>query len=238
MKNSGTFDSKIVNESYEYYLLKPEEKMQDAYILYVQDGKDYLTLGGLEDTFKKLLASNPYLANKMILVLIHPGSSLQRWHSYSRKGNRFNKYIQFMLDEFIPTIEEELETSNINIVKRGFLGDSLAGNVSLNIAIKNPKKCTHLLLQSAAVSKDDIQLLQDVDCLNWNVYQTVGIYEDEFISPITKEKMNILSNNRELRDMFTKKGATIQYIELEENHEWVIWKQDLSNVLDYFMMAT
>ncbi len=235
MKNSRIFSSKTLKINYEYIMLKSVENIKEAYVLYVQDGKDYLRLGGMEKTFKKLLASNPHLANKMIIVLIHPGSSLERWHSYNRRGNRFKKYIQFMTDEFIPSIEKEIETFNINIVKRGYLGDSLAGNLSFNLAMTNPEKCTHLLLQSAAISKEDIQLLESVDHLNWNVYQTVGIYEDDFISPITNEKMNILSYNRELNDMLTKKGATIQYIELEENHEWAIWKRDLPNVLNYFM---
>ncbi|WP_445683187.1 alpha/beta hydrolase-fold protein [Solibacillus sp. FSL K6-1523] len=47
-----------------------------------------------------------------------------------------------MNDEFIPTFEKNLKVEVI--LKRGLLGDSLAGNISLNIALENPNQWTHL----------------------------------------------------------------------------------------------
>lgn len=218
-------------------LLQSDEKLEEANIIYVQDGKDYLTLGGLEETFSHLLQMNKEEAKKIIFVLIHPGNSLQRWHYYNRCGQSSDNFLRFMTDELIPTIEYELKSSNIKINKRGFLGDSLAGNISLNIALQLNSQCSHLLLQSAAVSKEDIQVLQDIHNLNWNIYQTVGIYEDEFVSSITNKKLYLLTHNRELHNMFVSKGAKIRYLELMTRHEWKVWKEDLMELLTFFMFT-
>ncbi|UJL45772.1 esterase family protein [Virgibacillus sp. NKC19-16] len=226
------FHSEIQNRNYTYYLLTSAETVEDAYVLYVQDGKDYLELGGFEETFQKLIETDSNLASKIVFVLIHPGDSMERWQAYHRQGNQFENYMQFMTDEFIPTVEKEL---NRNIVKRGLLGDSLAGNSSLNLAMRNPEQWTHLLLQSAAIAIEDIGALSKMDKLDWNIYQTVGRFEDEFISVITNEKLYILTRNRELHETFILKRAKIEYTEQEASHEWVFWKKDLVNALNYFM---
>lgn len=226
------FHSEIQNRNYTYYLLTSAETVEEAYVLYVQDGKDYLELGGFEETFQKLIETDSNLASKIVFVLIHPGDSMERWQAYHRQGNQFENYIQFMREEFIPTVEKEL---NRNIVKRGLLGDSLAGSSSLNLAMRNPEQWTHLLLQSTAIAIEDIGALSKMDKLDWNIYQTVGRFEDKFISVITNEKLYILTRNRELHETFIRKRAKIEYTEQEASHEWVFWKKDLVNALNYFM---
>ncbi len=230
-KFEKVFYSEFLNKNFDYYLLTSDDTV-NAYVLYMQDGKDYLELGGLENTVENIIESYPELAKKLVFVLIHPGDSLERWHSYHHSGNNFCMYIQFMNDEFIPEIEDSLKR---NVVKRGILGSSLGGNVSLNIAIKEPSNWTHLLLQSAAISKKDIAVINNVATLNWNIYQTVGIDEEQFVSPITKENLYILTRNRELYHTFLKQEATVQYKEQKERHEWAFWEKDLTSVLDFFI---
>lgn len=227
--------SKVLHDYYDYAVLKYSEKLKETYVLYVLDGKDYLALGDFEATMKQVLKKYPHRAKQMIIVFMHPGSSLERWHFYSRDGDDFNQYIQFMMNEFIPTYEKELKVSGIKVKKRGFLGDSLAGNMALNLAMKRPEKNTYLLLQSAAISKADINALQSIDELAWHVYQTVGIYEDEFVSPITNEKLFILTRNRELNKVLTEQGALVKYVEQKEDHKWEFWKRDLFNALSFFI---
>lgn len=227
--------SKTLHDYYDYAVLKLSEELKEAYVLYVLDGKDYLSLGDFEATVKHVVKKHPPRMKQMIMVFIHPGSSLARWHFYSRDGDDFNQYIQFMMNEFVPTFENELESSGIKIKKRGFLGDSLAGNMALNLAMKQPEKNTYLLLQSAAISKADINALRSIDELAWHVYQTVGIYEDEFVSPITNEKLSILTRNRELNNILTEQGAFVKYVEQKEDHTWTFWKRDLFNALKFFI---
>lgn len=209
------------------------ENIEDAYLLYVQDGKDYLELGGLEKAIQDVVHLYPELANHLVFVLIHPGDSIERWESFSRKGASFHDYLRFINDEFIPEIESNLGVAKIS--KRGLLGDSLAGNISLNIALEKPEIWTHILLQSPAVSDGDIRQLEDLDLSTWNVYQTVGIYEEEFVSAISKEKLYILTRNRQLYKSLLLKSVNVNYIESEDDHLWKVWERDLPAALQFFV---
>ncbi len=217
-------------------VITTSEHIEDAYVLYVQDGKDYLELGGLEKAVQDLVRVNPELSKHLVFVLIHPGDSVERWESFSRKGAFFQQYLRFMNDEFIPEFERNLGATNI--LKRGLLGDSLAGNISLNIALEQPEKWTHVLLQSPAISDGDIAKLENMDLSGWYVYQTVGIYEDEFVSSISDEKLYILTRNRQLHNSFLETHANVKYIESEDEHLWKVWERDLPDLLLWWVRGT
>ena len=228
-----TIYSEIQKKSYDYYLLTTSKTLEEAYILYVQDGRNYLELGSFERTVRGIIETDPKWAQKLVFVLIHPGDSQERWNSYHRQGSAFAGYIRFFTEELIADVEQRL---NVPVVKRGLLGDSLGGNISLNIALTNPDQWTHLLLQSAAVSEAEIKAVEELEwSLNWSIYQTVGIYEDEFISPITNTKLYLLTRNRKLFDVFKKKQANVAYTEKEEEHLWTFWQKDLTNALRFFI---
>lgn len=224
--------SNILNKKIEYKIVSQPDLEDEVYLLYVQDGKDYLEIGNIEKVYDELIQTFPSLSRKLVMVLIHPGDSLERWNSYHHQGRLFLDYIHFMYDELIQLVEHQLPT----ISRRGLLGDSLAANISLHIAAKEPESWTHLLLQSAATS---FQGLTDLASMKkrypWKVYQTVGLKEDAFISPITNEKLYILSRNRQLQDVLASKGADVCYREQDESHEWVFWKKDLQEALRFFI---
>lgn len=139
-----------------------------------------------------------------------------------------------MNDEFISTFEKSLKVEVI--LKRGLLGDSLAGNISLNIALEDPDRWTHLMLQSPAVSIADIERIENINLSGWHVYQTVGIYEDEFITPMSHEKLYILTRNRQLYNAFLLHKANVTYKETQDEHLWRVWERDLLNALRFFVM--
>lgn len=230
-KCSSTFYSSHLKKTVDYKIITASENIEDAYLLYVQDGMDYLELGGLEKVIEDVVHLHPELANRLVCVLIHPGDSIERWESFNRKGEFFHNYLRFMNDEFIPHIERGFS----KISKRGLLGDSLAGNISLNIALEKPEIWTHLLLQSPAISDGDIRQMEAKDLSTWNVYQTVGIYEDEFVSTLSKEKLYILTRNRKLYRSFLSKNVNLNYIESEDEHLWKVWERDLPAALQFFV---
>ncbi|MEK3979153.1 esterase family protein [Psychrobacillus sp. INOP01] len=232
-KCNRTFYSSHLKKTLDYMVVTTSENIEDAYLLYIQDGKDYLELGGLEKAIQDVVHLYPELANHLVFVLIHPGDSIERWESFSRKGASFHDYLRFINDEFIPEIESNLGVAKIS--KRGLLGDSLAGNISLNIALEKPEIWTHVLLQSPAISDGDIKQLEALDLSTWNVYQTVGIYEDEFVSAISKEKLYILTRNRQLYKSFLLKNVNVNYVESEDDHLWKVWERDLPAALQFFV---
>ncbi|WP_180350002.1 esterase family protein [Bacillus sp. D386] len=227
------FYSSFLQKSLDYKIIKCNQQIEDAYLLYVQDGKDYLELGGLEKAILDIVLANPELASHLIFVLIHPGDSAERWNSFTRTGSSFYNYVHFMNIEFIPEIESNLGIESIS--KRGLLGDSLAGNISLNIALEKPGLWTHLLLQSPAISDGDIRQLENVKLTGWNVYQTVGVYENEFISSVSKEKIYFLKRNRELYQSFLLSHVNVDYRESEDEHLWEVWARDLPAALQFFV---
>ena len=228
---STTITSNYCKKDFHYSIIGPTDISEEIDVLYVQDGGDYLELGAFEKTYKNIAEKYPEAARKWTSVLISPGTSEERWHSYSRNGAFFQNYLSFFTNEFIPEIEKNFNS----IRKRGLLGDSLGANISLNIAMQEPAKWTHLLLQSAAVSIADLQQLQQTGSLTWNVYQTVGIYEDEFVSTISKERLYIYTRNQELHRIFQNKHTHIEYVEKEEHHLWEFWKRNLSEALEFFV---
>ena len=231
-KCNRTFYSSYLKKTMEYMVITAGVRIEDAYVLYVQDGWDYLELGGLEEAFQDAVRDHPELAGRLVFILTHPGDSAERWESFSRTGASFQDYLRFMYDEFIPEIEGNLAAK---ISRRGLLGDSLAGNISLNIALEKPEFWTHVLLQSPAVSDGDLERLEGTELPGWNVHQTVGTFEDEFISPITKEPLYILTRNRQLYQSFLLKHANVKYIESEDEHLWKVWQRDLPAALHFFL---
>lgn len=232
-KTKKIFHNSILNRDYEYFVLTARDVADDVYLLYVQDGKDYLELGELEKAFQVLLEKKAEIARKLVFILIHPGDSQGRWDAYHPDGKDFNEYISFFTDEFLPKVEADIGRG---IVRRGLLGDSLAANISLNIAANNPELWTHLLLQSAAVSPKDLAMAENLEQVKWRIYQTVGKLEDEFVSLINNEKLYILTRNRVLNETLVKKGALVVYSEPEEKHEWIFWQKDLINALEFFLL--
>lgn len=229
---TNKFPSNILNKNIEYKILSASELADEVYLLYVQDGKDYHKIGDIEKTYQHLITTFPDLTQKLVIVLVHPGDSMERWNSYHHEGKLFDNYIQFMYREFIPMVERNLP----KISKRGLLGDSLAANISLHIAAREPTYWTHLLLQSAAIAPYYLSVLANVEeKIPWNVYQTVGLHEDQFISSITNEQLYILSRNRKLHHALMEKGARVLYSEQDESHEWVFWKKDLRKALRFFV---
>lgn len=234
-KTKKIFHSNILRKNYEYFVLTAGEVADAAYFLYVQDGQDYLELGELEKAFQILLEKNPEIAGKLVFILVHPGDSQERWNAYHPDGKDFNKYISFFMEEFLPKVEADMGRK---VVRCGLLGDSLAANISLHIAAENPALWTHLLLQSAAVSPKDLAIAENLKQVKWRIYQTVGKFEDEFVSFITNEKLYILTRNRVLNETLVKKGAFVVYSEQEEKHEWMFWKKDLMSALEFFLLES
>lgn len=216
-----------LNKSFTYRILKAKKTLSDEVdLLLVHDGDDYLEIGKLQETYNHHLEKG--LGKNTCFVLLPPGSSEDRWHYYHSDGNFHKAYQRFIYDELLP----ELQTS-MKAAKLGMLGDSLAGAVSLRIAMENPGIWSHLLLQSAAFSKEDMKLSKSlVRKLPWTVYQSVGTQENEFISPITQKCLYILTRNRQIRHTLWPENYV--YAENDHGHLWECWREDLSSAIEIF----
>lgn len=214
MKEVGTF--------YSATLIGPEHLEGELKLLYVHDGIDYLE-------YSHLLTYQ----TSIIFVFIHPGSSQDRWATYRTDGAYYRAYIQSFYQELVPRVEEAL--ASINIKHKGLLGDSLAGNISVALALENPQYWSHLLLQSAAIMKEEIDRFSHIEGpLDWKVYQSVGRNEDDYRSIMTGEPLHIFTRNQQLNRELLQRNATVDLNILDTDHGWVYWDQDLPQLMKFF----
>ncbi|WP_257347428.1 alpha/beta hydrolase [Pseudalkalibacillus decolorationis] len=209
-------------------------KNMDCNLLFVQDGEDYLELGNLKEQFEDLLKIDRELFEKIVMILVPPGTSHERYQFYHSEGERHHDYQRFFSKELLPKAQEFFEQNGKRLQRKGMLGDSLGASVSLSIALQYPLQWTHILLQSAAVTETLIKQVKEKDLSSWHVYQVYGKHEDGFQSQISKKTLNITSSNRKLADAFLNAKANLTYFEEDERHLWSFWKRDLKRALTYF----
>ncbi|MEK3806975.1 alpha/beta hydrolase-fold protein [Bacillus sp. FSL H8-0547] len=224
------FFSRCLQREMRFYLLSNQafEQNESVYVLYVQDGLDYLEIGELEQKLGGLMGK------PLLIVLVPPGDSMQRYACYHPNGDTHGEYVTFFLEELLPFVADQVLCGK-RAVKQGMLGDSLGGAVSVSIFLRDPKIWTHLLLQSAAFSPVH---LEEVNALgkhrNLHVHQLVGLKEDDFVTPISRQRLWILTRNRLMRKAWTEKEAQLSYIEKDEDHVWTFWKDHLEEALLFF----
>ncbi|MFK3960779.1 alpha/beta hydrolase-fold protein [Guptibacillus hwajinpoensis] len=224
-------DSAYLEKIFKFQILQEKNARsgREMDILIVHDGDDYLELGKLQQQFENDLQNG--LENNVSFILLPPGSSEDRWHYYDSKGEQARSYLYFIYEELLPKLEEMF-----TIGRLGMLGDSLAGAVSFRIGLHDPGRWSHILLQSAAFSKDDVRFGEKLQhSLPWNLYQSVGTEEDHFISPITNEQLYILTRNRMIKESIQAKNHT--YIENGHGHLWECWRGSLSAAIKIFYLT-
>ncbi|WP_027954883.1 alpha/beta hydrolase [Halobacillus kuroshimensis] len=225
--SNHSIESVFLKKTVTYRLLKSGEAPGDCVdLLIVHDGDDYLKLGMLKEQFENDLQKG--LGRNTCFILLPPGTSIDRWHYYHSEGRDVQAFQQFIYEELLPELRETFK-----IRKLGMLGDSLAGAVSLRLALHDPNQWTHILLQSAAFSEKDIKGGANLHkILPWTIYQSVGTGEDDFVSPITNEYLYILTRNRQLKTSI--QTAQHIYVESDHGHLWECWREDLSSAVNIF----
>lgn len=230
----SVYYSEILGRNQTYYIMTPKEIPTDVDLLFVQDGVDYLELGELKKHFGDLLQSEEVSYRKLYLVLIPPGTSRERYDYFHLYGENHNRYVQFFNKELYPRIVRSLSEKGKRIHKVGLLGDSLGGAVNLAISLDEPNRYTHLLFQSAAFHEEMVEGLENLDTPEWQILQMVGTEEDRFVSPMSGERLCILTLNRAMNKVFIQQGVNVTYVEQDEAHFWKVWNRNLPFVLSFF----
>ncbi|QKS72853.1 hypothetical protein FLK61_40325 [Paenalkalicoccus suaedae] len=193
---------------------------QQAKLLLVQDGADYVELGGIACHYKP----------DTIYVLLSPASSKDRFELYHPEGKLFEAFCTWCNETLIPEITYVCQQKGIELTERGLLGDSLGGLVNVYIAKKHPAQWSHLLLQSAAFSERELAI---TPAPHWHVYQLIGRKEDAFVSPRTGEQKWFYHWNCQVASSWHV-HTNLTFIETDDEHLWTFWEQTLPDVLEFF----
>lgn len=227
--------SDFLQKGLEYGLLSYGSDFKEVGVLFVQDGWDYLRIGKIEDVLRTRGIGNLGI----LLVLVPPGTSEERYHYYHPNGKQNQEYLDFFTQELVPDVLEDLKLHGKKVRKMGLLGDSLGATVSLSIAIQKPSIWTDLLLQSAVYPEILYNNMKALHTkrkeFHWNVYQVVGLQEDNFYYSLSNEVFHILTHNRKLMELFSSLSMNLTYYEENEGHLWTFWQRDLPRALDFFI---
>tara|TARA_R110002020_G_scaffold48223_7_gene137445 strand:- start:269 stop:1060 length:792 start_codon:yes stop_codon:yes gene_type:complete len=143
-----SFKSEVLKENRDVWICLPPDFQPDQEypILYMMDGQnllyDSLAYFGTWKIQSKIQELHAHGLNLIIIAVANAGSGRGRSKDYSwfeNKGNpsgKGDKFLKFMSEELIPELESKYKTVS---GKRGIMGSSLGGLISLQALIEHPE---------------------------------------------------------------------------------------------------
>ncbi|ENH95911.1 hypothetical protein J416_13544 [Gracilibacillus halophilus YIM-C55.5] len=211
-----------------WYLPEGFHPFQDYQLCIMQDGDDYFRMGRiatLSDELHSELAIEP-----TIFVGIHYKDKYDRREKYHPEGKQNQSYIDFLVKEAIPAIEDKLYLQPI-ATNRVLIGDSLAGTLAFMVASQFPSSFGKILMQSPLVTDTVLERAKQAESFkSIEVYHTIGT-EETAVHTTTGDTSDFLSPNRTLHQTLQGKLSSYTYHEFEGNHTWKYWQKDLRQLL-------
>lgn len=226
-----TINSRFLNEEIQIKIYKPEslDLMYQTNVCIMQDGNDYFNMGRVA-TLSDKLHSEFDIVNT-IFIGIHYNDRYDRREKYHPKGNMHTAYKQFLIDEVIPVISEELPLNPLG-ESWALMGDSLAGTLAFLVAIEYLDFFDKVIMQSPLVNKDVLNVADKLpNKADLEIYHTIGLNETNV--PTTSDgELDFIKPNKELYEILKAKKIVYHYFELENGiHTWKYWQQDLNRAL-------
>ncbi|SNZ14248.1 Enterochelin esterase [Terribacillus aidingensis] len=236
MKRNGKMESVVIDsifldESLEVRWYKPEtfSPLYKHQLCIMQDGNDYFQMGRIA-TLSDQLHSEERIQNT-VFAGIHYRDRYDRIDKYYPTGKKHEAYLQFLLHEVLPLLEDDLPTLHMGAT-RTLMGDSLAGTFALLAAMRFPHTFGSVVMQSPLVDDTVMQEVKDARQLDsLSIYHTIGTKETAVPTSFKKE-MDFVVPNRSLQAHFQSQAVDYTYRELEDaEHTWKYWQRDMKQVL-------
>jgi len=220
--NSKTLGYQITYSTYLPHGVASGSKLP---VLYVTDGYEYMLpeLGNIVVILDNLIADKKI--QPIVAVFIDHREPINR--SNNRRMTELNmseKYLTFIADEFIPTIERSLPVHH-DAAHRAILGTSMGGLTSAYIAFTRPDIFTMAGIQSPAFwSRPQIYSVCDnPNSPKIKVSMTSGLIHD------TSE------GSRKMKEILQNNACVYTYRETPEGHSWGNWRNLIDDILiDFF----
>jgi enterochelin esterase-like enzyme len=218
---STSFHSDIMNKNYQVQIYLPpgyDDSGNTAYpSLYVQDGQEYISLGGMNNVIDNLLDSNKI--DPVIGIFLRPTNRNEEY-GFSLRYD----YKDFIIQELVPYIDANYPTIK-SPAWRLIMGTSLGANVSGLTAYEHPEIFGMCGLHSPAFWVNDFEVARwytDSLYKDIKLYWVAGTYEDLGIDWKT------------FSDSLTKKGYVFDYSIYHEGHSWGLWRATCDEMLTFF----
>jgi enterochelin esterase family protein len=219
-----------------YVYTPPDLKPDRTYpVFYVQDGVAYYRTGKLNAVLDNLLHLRR--VHPAVLVFLEPNDRTQEYF--------FNPaYLEFLMLEALPQIESRYPVSH-EANQRGLWGASLGGLASLWTAFQHPDMFGHVVTQSGAFQgqpgrpykRANLRFGNDPhDTHEWLLEQIQSSHASALrISQDCGQLEWLIATNRRIAAALWDRGYTHQYLERPSGHNWVTWRDTLSDHLEYML---
>ncbi len=225
-------NSTFLNETMLVKMYEPESfnPVYETNVCFMQDGDDYFQMGRIA-TLSDQLHDSFDIVN-VFFVGIHYKDRYDRLKKYHPKGEQNEAYVQFLLEEVLPLVEDLIPLNPLGI-KRTLMGDSLAGTFALMTALGNPDIFQKAIIQSPLV--DDVVLHAANEAKNGalEIYHSIGLQENSVITTELGE-LDFIKPNQQLHESLNNKFHHYTYNEIPEgNHTWKYWQNEMEDVLTH-----
>ena len=225
-------ESKYLQEKLSLKIYTPEDysPFQQYNLCLMQDGNDYYQMGRVATISDQLHEDGEI--EHTIFVGIHYQDRYDRRKKYHPDGEQFQTYIQFIIKEVVPFLDENYQIRTPRIL----MGDSLAGTLAFMIASKYPHIFSKIMIQSPYIDQTVLQQAKNSKNISLlDIYHTIG--EDETAVKTTDGKIvDFLTPNRSLSNILSQTASSYEYKEIESGkHTWGYWQKDLPTALKYIL---
>jgi enterochelin esterase-like enzyme len=218
---TSSFHSTVMNKNYQLQIYLPpgyDNTGHTAYpSIYVQDGQEYISLGGMNNVIDNLLDSNKI--DPIIRIFIRPANRNEEYGFTLRYD-----YEDFIIQELVPYIDANYPTIH-SPAWRMIMGTSLGANVSGLTAYEHTDVFGNCGLHSPAFWVNDFEVSKwytDSTYQDVKLYWVAGTYEDLGIDWAS------------FTDSLDKKGYTYDYNIYHEGHSWGLWRATCDEMLTWF----
>ncbi|WP_163529861.1 alpha/beta hydrolase [Halobacillus ihumii] len=225
-----SIDSQYLNEEMKLKVYTPENfsPLYKYHFCIMQDGNDYFQMGRAA-TLSDQLHADRQIENT-IFIGIHYHNKHDRRDKYHPDGNKQGDYVNFLVREVVPFLEEELPGFYMGN-GRTLVGDSLAGTLALMTATRFPNVFGNVIMQSPYVDPHVMEVVKSAkDLSTLTIYHTIGNKETavETTDGATKD---FLTPNLDLQQYLSQQSLSYVFHELVGDHTWKSWQQDFKRAL-------
>jgi len=223
-------DSQVYGDTRETTVYIPHEfkPHKDYPLVICHDGRDYLRFCDMVTVLDNLIARHEVAP---IIVAFTSG------HDRNREYGADPRQPAFLVDELLPALKKRFPITD-DPSELGIMGASFGGVTSLFTAWSRPGVFGKLLLQSGSFVFTDIghhgrsELFDPVvDFVNDFRRDPARIGARVFLSCGTFE--SLIWFNRSLRPLLRDAGLDVRFVEAQDGHNWINWRDQLRNGLTW-----
>lgn len=221
--------SNYLNEAIKLKWYVPEgfSDLTNYHVSIMQDGDDYFQMGRIATLSDKLHEAKKI--NSTVFVGIHYKDRYDRQAKYHPAGEKQTDYMQFLVHEAVPFINQELPEQKAGGIS--LMGDSLAGTLALMTSLKHPDTFKKIVMQSPYVDEKVLEAVSNAQSLDvLSIYHTIGTEETE-VETTDGDIKDFYHPNISLQRLLEEKTFHYTFHELEGKHTWKSWQNDMERVL-------